>query len=87
MLIPDSKENRHRFGIKVQHDLVTGCHEWVGAKTTSGYGIISSSKKRYLAHRVAYEWTYGPIEGKQIVQHSCDNPMCVNAMHLSLGKK
>lgn len=42
------------------------------------------------AHRVAYELANGPIpkgDGPHgtVVMHSCDNPLCCNPAHLSIG--
>lgn len=72
-MLPDTKENRHRFGCYVQHDLVTGCHEW-------------RAQDYSFAQRLAYEWTYGPIDPNHSVREMCANPLCVNVLHLELTK-
>ena len=38
-----------------------------------------------LAHRAAWEITYGPIPEGKVVRHVCDNPRCVRPEHLELG--
>jgi hypothetical protein len=39
-----------------------------------------------LAHRLAYEFTHGPIDDPSTkVLHRCDNPPCCNPDHLFLG--
>lgn len=60
------------------------CWEWT--KTTShGYGQVKFESTRYLAHRVAWEITNGPIPEGLHVLHRCDNPLCCNPNHLWLG--
>jgi hypothetical protein len=66
------------------------CWPWGGAHTPFGHGHImrraNGRTLKYFAHRVAYALTHGfaEITGK-IVMHSCDNPLCCNPKHLSVG--
>ncbi len=64
------------------------CWLWQGATQKFGYGKITSGGDRgqtLIAHRVVWEWTYGPIPNNLRVLHKCDVPQCVNPEHLWLG--
>lgn len=61
-----------------------GCWEWIGSKTTQGYGLFSIDYKNIQSHRFSMLLAGYNIEGWHIL-HSCDNPSCVNPAHLSLG--
>lgn len=61
------------------------CWLWTGGTSHKGYGRMSMSGKRKAAHRIAYEFTYGPIPDGLNVCHKCDVTDCVNPEHLFLG--
>lgn len=59
-----------------------GCWEWQGAVNSKGYGQVwcGSSKKVLYCHRIMSNAPAGST-----VLHSCDNPLCCNPEHLSIG--
>lgn len=81
-----SLEERFKRYVPVcREDECWGCS---GARTGKGYGAIQEGGKKspmILAHRLSYELHNGPIPNGMVVMHSCDNPPCVNPMHLRVG--
>ena len=68
-----------RFLRKIRVNKVTGCWEWIGARTGWGYGHIG---KHGIAHRISYEHYVGLISPGMEIDHTCMVKHCVNPEHL-----
>jgi hypothetical protein len=61
------------------------CWNWTKAVNNTGRGHVRRGKRTALAHRVAWELTFGPIPTGMDVCHHCDNGLCGRPDHLFLG--
>lgn len=61
------------------------CWPWQGATTLRGYGQFYARGATWRAHRYAVMLATGRDPGVFVVLHSCDNPICCNPDHLSVG--
>lgn len=71
-----------RFWKKVSPAPSNACWIWRGAANQRGYGNVGREGRTYLAHRVAYELTYGPVPAGMDIDHLCRTTSCVNPEHL-----
>lgn len=76
-----------RFWANVQVLGPDDCWEWQGCTGNFGYGYIhiGGGSQSTVAHRLAYELTYGPIPEGMYCCHHCDNAPCCNPAHIFLG--
>lgn len=71
-----------RFWAKVAEPDGNGCRLWTASVDVGGYGSFKLDGAMRKAHRVAYEWTRGPIPDGLCLDHLCRVRSCVNPDHL-----
>jgi hypothetical protein len=68
-------------------DDATGCWVWLGKHNRKGgYPAlnmrIAGKHRTFYAHRVSYAVFRGDIEYGMSIDHTCENPSCINPDHL-----
>lgn len=71
-----------RFWVKVRSNPNTGCWEWIGQTSPTGYGVFKFSSKMRRSHRVAYEVLVDLVPDGLVLDHLCRVRNCVNPAHL-----
>jgi len=65
-------------------DKTDQCWVWLGAISSSGYGMIRIDRKYHLVHRLSYANHAKGVPEGMVVDHMCHNKICVNPQHLRL---
>lgn len=82
---------KERFFAKV--DKTDTCWNWVGARSayrpkrkiadaTPGYGVLNINGRVFYAHRASWLMHNGPLIPGLVIDHLCNNTLCVNPDHL-----
>ena len=65
------------------------CWNWKGSLIQTGYGnfslYVEGTRRWICAHRASYLINKGNILDGLVVMHSCNNKLCSNPNHLSVG--
>ena len=80
--VPKRSSLRERLLSKAIINPETGCWEWAGAKTPSGYGTLRRDGRTVYAHRTAYDLIERAIPAGLVIDHLCRNRACINPAHL-----
>lgn len=80
-----SQEISLRKRLEVHTNKTPTCWLWTACTDRGGYGRIRHKGVTQLAHRMAWEITFGPIPNYLCVLHKCDVRTCVRPDHLFLG--
>lgn len=78
---------RTRFEARVEQAGPDECWNWKLKPSAAGYGTLSMGRGSHpaLAHRVAWELTFGSVPEGVRVRQKCGNRLCCNPAHLFLS--
>lgn len=64
-----------------------GCWIWQRSVNQNGYGRIKIGGKDIEAHKFFYEWMKGQVPENKVLDHKCQNTLCINPNHLRIVGK
>lgn len=81
--------NGKKQGLKLNKRFIkeqNGCYVCTARHhNEGGYPTYKHKGKSTYLHRIIYQIYYGKsVEGK-VIRHTCDNPSCINPLHLKSG--
>lgn len=86
--------NRAKLQLQIKANSIsneeTGCWEWVGRVSNSGYGQLMVNDKEKGGNRTmsavdaSYMAFFGALPNGSLAQQRCHNRLCVNPEHLTL---
>jgi hypothetical protein len=72
----------------ISKDPETGCWNWMGQISNSGYGRMmvrdAGGNRLESAHRASYATFIGPLPDGAQVRQRCSNRLCINPDHLEV---
>lgn len=81
-----AKDNRGKHQKLILEKRDNGCLECVShSPGAGGYPRVFRYGRSLGAHQYVWIQLKGPVPSDMVVMHSCDNPLCCNIEHLSLG--
>jgi hypothetical protein len=80
---------QERLLMNVLQNNDTGCWEWTGQLSNSGYGRIKfrdehGDIRMHGAQEVSYEAFIGPVPQGMLIISACNNRLCINPQHLDV---
>jgi hypothetical protein len=69
----------------VQKNADNECWPYIGSTFNGRYGRFFLNRKSVGAHCAMYELVNGSIPSKMVVMHKCNNKLCCNPLHLTIG--
>lgn len=78
-----SPKQHVRFWQHVERRAPDACWAWLGQwSSNQRVGLFLLHGHAYVAHRVAYTLTYGPIPPYEHLRHTCSSACCCNPAHM-----